>query len=187
MLPRSLRPAGTLLVMSAPAMRDPFSQLEVKLTASFQERPWQQAFQLWDYPETADRQPSVLMEACMTCCRLFLSLFQNSSRLSPSPLRGAPRRGRLLWDSISIRSNADTASMAGTAWTTTRSRCTFPGPLWLDEKQAPIKCHRWPDIHTWLLRKSEDFLEDTGVTVSVLPRPGAVAISSSALEGVADG
>jgi hypothetical protein len=52
--------------------------LEVKLAASFQERPWQQAFQLLDYPETDDRQPSVLMEACMTCCRLFLSLFLRS-------------------------------------------------------------------------------------------------------------
>jgi hypothetical protein len=160
--------------LCSPATRDdPSSQLEVKLAASFQERPWQQAFQLLDYPETSDRQPSVLMEACMTCCRLFLSLFLNSSRLSPSPLRGAHRRGRLLSDYCTSAFAAMLIQPLWQGWPGLQPGLAvhFQAPCdWTKNRLAAGGSNSMPSYMT--LRQSEDFLEDTGVTVGVLPHRG---------------
>jgi hypothetical protein len=44
---------------------DPYEQLEKKLTASYQQSPWQLTFDLLDMPDLGDRRPSVLMDTML--------------------------------------------------------------------------------------------------------------------------
>jgi hypothetical protein len=61
---------------------DPYEQLEKKLTASYQQSPWQLTFDLLDMPDLGDWRPLVLMDAMLASLpddyrldRLFLPLF----------------------------------------------------------------------------------------------------------------
>jgi hypothetical protein len=61
---------------------DPYEQLETKLTASYQQSPWQLAFDLLDMPDLGDRRQSVLMDTMLASLpddcqpnRLFMALF----------------------------------------------------------------------------------------------------------------
>jgi hypothetical protein len=72
-------------------VKDPYEQLEKKLTANYQKLPWQMAFDLLDMPDLSDRHPLVLMDTMLASLpddcqpnRLFMALFL---RRLPADLR----------------------------------------------------------------------------------------------------
>jgi hypothetical protein len=90
---------------------DPYEQLEAKLTASYQQSPWQLAFDLLDMPDLGDRRPSVLMDTMLAALpddctpnRLFGALFLHRLHL-PADIR----------DQLVAQDLKDLAAMAAVA------------------------------------------------------------------------